>query len=361
MTGLLDTALTVLIFLAIIVALVLVHEVGHFVAARARGVRVNEFGIGFPPKLVRLWNDGETEYTLNWLPLGGYVRMEGEEGESDDPRSFVRQGLGTRLLILLSGVAMNFALAFLIFTIIAWNFEPTAETRVESVAAGSPASTIGLVEGDVITKVDGRSFPYFENVAPTTYMRERAGQQVTITVERSSGETVELPVTLRGPEDVAAGKGALGIGARYVLGDTVPRSPLDAVRIGAQRTLEACALVLGALGDLVTSIVSNPGQAPPVAGPIGIAQAVGTVRSQAPPVVLFWLIAVISANLAVVNLLPFPPLDGGRIAFALIQAVTRNRISVRLERATYFIGFILVMAFILWVSYFDIVRGGIGA
>jgi regulator of sigma E protease len=360
-SGLLDTGVTVLIFLAILVVLVLVHEVGHFVAARVRGVRVNEFGIGFPPKAVRLWNDGETDYTLNWLPLGGYVRMEGEEGESEDPRAFVRQGLGTRLFILVSGVVMNLALAFVIFTVIAWNFEPVAETRVESVSEGSPAASIGLVAGDVITRVDGRTFPYFENVAPTTYMRDRAGQQVTITVERASGETADVPVTLRGPEDVAAGKGALGIGARFVLGETVQRSPLDAIRIGAQRTVEACGMVLGALRDLVTSIVSNPGQAPPVAGPIGIAQAVGTVRSQAPPVVLLWLIAVLSANLAVVNILPFPPLDGGRVAVALIQAVTRNRINLRLERATYLIGFILLMAFILWVSYFDIIRGGIGA
>ncbi len=128
-------------------------------------------------------------------------------------------------------------------------------------------------------------------------------------------------MTLRGAEDVAAGKGALGIGARFVLGDTVQRSPLDAIRIGAQRTVEACGMVLGALRDLVVSVVSDPGSAPPVSGPIGIAQAIGTVRTQAPPVVLFWLVAVLSANLAVVNILPFPPLDGGRVAVALIQAV----------------------------------------
>lgn len=361
MNGLFDTGLTIILFIAIIGVLVLVHEVGHFVAARLSGVRVHEFGIGFPPRMVRLGNDGETDYTLNWLlPLGGFVRLEGEEGESDDPRSFVRQGLGKRLGILVAGVVMNLALAFVIFAIIAWTFEPVAETRVESVAPGSPAASIGLVGGDVITKVDGRSFPYFDNLAPTTYMRDRAGQQVTITVERASGETADLPVTLRGAEDVAAGKGALGIGARYVLGDTIERTPLEAIQTGARRTVEACGMVLGALRDLVASVVSNPGSAPPVAGPIGIAQAVGTVRTQAPPVVLFWLVAVLSANLAVVNILPFPPLDGGRMAVALIQAGTRNRINVRLERATYLIGFLLLMVFLLWVSYFDIVRGSVG-
>jgi len=360
-SGLFDTTLTIVLFLAILVVLVLVHEVGHFVVARLTGVRVHEFGVGFPPRLARLGSDGETEYTLNWLPLGGFVRMEGEEGESEDPRAFVRQGLGKRLTILVAGVVMNLALAFVIFTVIAWTFEPVAETRVESVSAGSPAASVGLVEGDVITKVDGRTFPYFDNLAPTAYMRDRAGQQVTLTVERASGQTEELPVTLRGAEDVAAGKGALGIGARFTLGNTIERTPLEAIRLGAERTVEACGMVLGALRDLVVSVVSDPGSAPPVSGPIGIAQAIGTVRTQAPPVVLFWLVAVLSANLAVVNILPFPPLDGGRMAVALIQAVTRNRINVRLERATYFIGFLLLMAFILWVSYFDIVRGSAGA
>jgi regulator of sigma E protease len=360
MSSLLDSGLTVMVFLAILVVLVLVHEVGHFIVARLSGVRVHEFGIGFPPRLARLASDGETDYTLNWLPLGGFVRLEGEEGESDDPRAFVRQGLGRRLAILAAGVVMNLALAFMIFAIIAWGFEPTVETRVESVLAGSPAASIGLVEGDVITRVDGRSFPYFDNVAPTAYMRERAGQEVTITVRHPSGQTVDLAVTLRSPEDVAAGQGALGIGARFVLGDAVTRSPGEALRLGASRTLEACGLVLGALRDLVLSVANNPGQAPPVAGPIGIAQAVGTIRTQAPPVVLFWLVAVLSANLAVVNILPLPPLDGGRVAVALIQAGTGNRINVSLERATYFIGFLLLMAFILWVSYFDILRAGTG-
>jgi len=360
MSGVLDTAVTVVVFLLILVAIVLVHELGHFISARLAKVRVREFGIGFPPRARRLWNDGETDYTLNWLPIGGFVLMEGEDGDSDDPRSFSRQRLSTRVAILCAGVLMNFLLAVAIFSAIAFVFEPTAQVRVDSVAAGSPAATVGLQKGDIVTAVDGHVFPYFDNVAPTTYLRDRPNQKVVITVVRPGGKVEDITVTTRPTADISAGKGALGVSARIVLGQSIRRTPLEAISLGVRRTLEASVLVLGALRDLVASIASNPGGAPPVSGPIGIAQAVGTVRTQAPPVVLLWLIGLLSANLAIVNILPFPPLDGGRVAMALIRAVTRNRISVGLERTTYFVGFVLLFTFLIWVSYFDIVRRGAG-
>src|SRR5919106_2862043 len=120
-----DGLIDILLLLSILVVLVVIHEFGHFIVARRAKVRVHEFGIGFPPRAKVLGNDGETTYTLNWLPIGGFVRLEGEEGESYNPRSFVRQRLGTRLLILLAGVAMNFVLAFLIFSLIAGLADPS--------------------------------------------------------------------------------------------------------------------------------------------------------------------------------------------------------------------------------------------
>ena len=359
--GLLDNAITVVVFLVILMVIVLVHEFGHFATARISGVRVHEFGVGFPPRARRLWSDGETEYTLNWLPIGGFVRLEGEDDESDDPRSFARQRLSVRIAILCAGVAMNFLLAVAIFTAIAFAFEPTAEVRVDAVSAGSPAATAGLQPSDVITAVDGRVFPYFDNVAPTTYLHDRPSTAVVLTVRGPDGVVRDVHLTTRDAADIAAGKGALGITARITLGDSVHRSPVEAVRLGVQRTVDASILVLGALRDLVQRVATNPGAAPPVSGPIGIAQAVGTVRTQAPPVVLLWLVGLLSANLAIINILPFPPLDGGKVAVQLIQAVTRNRISTNIERATYLIGFVLIFAFVIWVSYFDIVRHGAGA
>ena len=360
MNVLLDNLVTLVTFLAILVGLVVAHEFGHFVMARLARVRVHEFGIGFPPRLKRLWSDGETVYTLNWLPIGGFVRLEGEDGDSDDPRSFIRQALPARVAILLAGVAMNVFLAFLIFVVIAAALEPTAQARIESVVPGSPAQAVGLVPGDVITGVDGRQFPYFDGQAPTNYTRDHAGQQVTLDVQLASGTSRQVPVQLRGPADVAAGRGALGITARIVLGPNVQRDLVTAIRVGADRTVQACTLILGALGDLVGAVARNPTAAPPVSGPIGIAEAVGTVRSEAPPVVLLWLIALLSANLAVVNALPLPPLDGGRVAVAILQAATRNRISANIERATYFIGFAVLFGILIYVSFFDLIRGGTG-
>jgi regulator of sigma E protease len=361
MSGFVSAGITLVVFLLILVGLVVAHEFGHFLVARLARVRVHEFGIGFPPRAKRLGSDGETEYTLNWLPIGGFVRLEGEDGDSDDPRSFTRQSLPVRVAILLAGVAMNVLLAFVIFTVIAAALEPLVDVRIEQVTPGSPAASAGLVPGDVITGVDGRTFPYFDNVAPTDYMRERPGQQVTLDLTRPGGTAMTQVVTLRDAADIAAGKGALGVEVRFTVGPTVQRDPLTALGVGASRTLEACGLVLGALRDLVASVAANPGAAPPVSGPIGIAEAVGTVRTQQPPVMLLWLIGLLSANLAVVNVLPFPPLDGGRILVAVLQAATRNRISVSLERTTYFIGFVLLFGFLLWVSYFDIVRGAAGS
>jgi len=362
MSDLLNTGITIVIFLAILVVLVLVHELGHFIVARLAGVRVLEFGIGFPPRARVLRNDGETDYTLNWLPIGGFVRMEGEETESDDPRAFINKPLRPRIVILIAGVAMNLALAAVIFAVIAFAFEPSTQTRVESVSAGSPAAAAGLQKGDVITKVDGIEFAYFDQ--PQTaieYVKARPGRPVTLTVQRASGGTVELHATLRDAAAIAAGQGALGITARVVLGPSISRDPIAAVRLGIGRTADACGLVLGALRDLVGNVVANPSAAPAVSGPIGIAQAVGTVRTEAPPVVLLWLVGLLSANLAIVNILPFPPLDGGRIAVALLRSGTRGRISVNLERTASLVGFALLFALLIWVSYFDIVGRGTGS
>jgi regulator of sigma E protease len=362
-----DLLINIILLLAILVVLVVIHEFGHFVVARRTKVLVHEFGIGFPPRARVLGNDGETTYTLNWLPIGGFVRLEGEEGESDDPRSFVRQRLSTRLAILLAGVAMNFLLAFVIFTAIAMLFDPVGNLRIGAVQPGTPAAQVGLAggnqigtdeqgralydeTGDLIVAIDGHRFPLFDSIelgsASLNYLRAHAGQMVTLTVRDSAGIERQVPVTLRQPPP---GEGALGIIIHpRLVEDEITHDPLTAARIGARRTFEASTLILRGLADFVSNIAN-----PPVSGPVGIVGAIGDVRTQLSPVFLLWFIGLLSANLAVVNALPFPPLDGGRVAVSLIQAASGNRVSAAAERLAYLTGFILLMALLAWVTLFD--------
>ncbi len=147
----------------------LVHELGHFVTARLAGVRVLEFGIGFPPRAKVLRAKGETLYTLNWLPIGGFVKLEGEDGdEADDPRSFVRARLPVKLIILVAGVAMNLVTAFLIFTVIAWLATPFVGLRFDEIQPASPAAAAGLKPGDAIVAIDGQQFEFFGETRSST-------------------------------------------------------------------------------------------------------------------------------------------------------------------------------------------------
>lgn len=368
----LDFIVSILLVLVVLVVLVVIHEFGHFIVARRAHVRVHEFGIGFPPRARILGRDKETIYTLNWLPLGGFVRLEGEEGESDDPRAFSNARLRTRLLILVAGVGMNFLLGWLIFTIIAGFNDPVWIARVKYVQPGSPAAAAGLVggaqigtdaggnpvhddTGDVIEAINGQRFLVFDDInagpGQGTYLRAHAGQTVTLLMLHQDGTESTITATLRAP-DLAATNGALGVGLDYRNNDVTTHGPVDAAVIGARRLVDASTLILRTLGSLASNITN-----PPVSGPIGIVTTVDTVRNQLPPVYLFWLIGMLSANLAVVNLLPLPPLDGGRVAMAIAQKVTGNRVNPAMERAFYLAGFIFLMTFLVWISYFDIQRG----
>jgi regulator of sigma E protease len=371
-------AITILLFIFILCALVVIHELGHFVLARLFGIRVHEFGIGFPPRAKVLRDRGETMYTLNWLPIGGFVRLEGEDGDSDDPRSFTSTGLPKKVLVLLAGVGMNLVLAFVIFTAIAWLAAPQGLLTFNDVVAGSPADLAGLKAGEGILAIDGATFDLLP--APQAgqqaiaALRDRAGQTVTLRVQAVDGTQGDVTVTLR-PPDVAATQGALGIHSAGLgfSGSYAGRDPVAAVGAGAAWTVSAFRLILDGLASLVSSIAANPTQAPPVTGPVGIAVQVGDVFWQLGPIFTLYLAGLLSANLALVNALPFPPLDGGRILVLLLKSLfarggaVLRRVGVRrqglssataisVERLTYLVGFVLLFGFLLWITYFDIAR-----
>jgi len=267
-------AITILLFIFILCALVVIHEFGHFVLARFFGIRVHEFGIGFPPRAKVMRDRGETIYTLNWLPIGGFVRLEGEDGDSDDPRSFAVAGLPKKLLVLLAGVGMNLLLAFVIFTGIAWLATPQGGIIFNEVVAGSPADLSGLRAGETILAIDGTTFDLLPSPDAGQHaiaaLRDRAGQTVTLHVRAADGAERDVTVTLR-PPDVAADKGALGIRSAGLAfsGAYAGRDPLAAVGAGAAWTVSAFRLIIDGLASLVSSIASNPTQAPPSPGRSG--------------------------------------------------------------------------------------------
>ncbi|MEP7360093.1 MAG: M50 family metallopeptidase [Chloroflexota bacterium] len=366
--GLINIVLLVLI----LVPLVVIHEFGHFIVARRAGVTVHEFGIGFPPRAKTLGTDSKgTTYTLNWLPLGGFVRLEGEDGESVDKNAFVNQRLPTRLAILLAGVTMNLLLAFVILTGIALFADPAVDVQLTCVQPDGPAALAGLKSGiqtgtitgsdgrqysvcdpsgESITAIDGQRFLAFSepsSVDAIGYLRAHAGQTVTLSVRGSDGIVRDVSVSLRPPAE-AADKGALGITGYDISYSTEPHDALTAVALGARRTVDAATLVLHGLGDFINNLGS-----PPISGPVGIANTIGIVRTALPPVFLIWLVAVLSANLAVVNVLPFPPLDGGKVATSLIQAVVGDRANRLIERVVY-AGLLLMLFLIVWVTLFDV-------
>jgi regulator of sigma E protease len=396
-TGFFQSVITVVLFVLVLGVLVIIHEIGHFASARLAGVRVLEFGIGFPPRAKVLRNKGETLYTLNWLPIGGFVKLEGEDGAdpnataptaassrtdqgsiasgfgtsggvaygaaATDPRSFAAQRYITKMLILVAGVAMNVLLAFVIFTGIAWLASPYVGLRFHEVQPDSPAATAGLQPGEAITAIDGERYQFITGPSALTGLRDRAGQTVQLTLVDQAGHERLVPVTLRSAEEISPQKGALGISGTttpfepYFYGQYAQNDLTTAIRIGVDQTVRALGLIVGGLGALVSSVASDPTAAPPVAGPVGIAVQIGDIFWNSGPILLLYVAAILSANLAVVNILPFPPLDGGRMLMITLKRFLGARMTVQAEQLTYMVGFVFLFGFIIWVTGFDIIRG----
>jgi regulator of sigma E protease len=396
---LIQSLITILAFIVILGGLVLVHEVGHFVTARMAKVRVLEFGIGFPPRAKVIgrgkppaYDTGRpmqppalppdlepgspeaedwlaaaaaleeerrgTLYSLNWLPIGGFVKLEGEDGDAGaDPHSFVNARLPVKVIILLAGVTMNLLLSFVIFTGIAMYGEPAVGITFNEVAPGSPAEAAGLEPGDTLVSINGAQYSAFNSTIPVDDLRALAGETVTLGILHPDGTTEEVTVTLRVP--TSPQQGALGIAelSGTQVG-TITYTPVEAVQLGVTRTVDAFSMILAGLGDLGRSIITSPTTAPPAAGPVGIAVELGDILWGLGPLYVLYMAGLLSANLALVNILPFPPLDGGRILVILLKAIPvyGKRISLRAEQLTYAVGFVALFTFLIWITVFDVAR-----
>lgn len=373
-------------FFGILVFLVVVHELGHFVTAKLAGVKVLEFGIGYPP---RVWGKrfGETEYTLNALPLGGFVRMMGEEDPSD-PRSLAARPAWIRIVVLLAGAAMNAILPILLltFTFLLPQEVPVGRAVVGDVQTGSPAAKAGVRSGDVILTIDGREI---ENVQDASYnIRLHQGSTMTWELRRPTtgigqGTTGSAIVTVQvygrwappknqGPTGISLTSrvGLTPCQAEPLEGETEDQAlerclkarPIptetrsfpvwEAVPKAVVRTGESLIL---ARNQIISYIAARTG--PPVSGPVGIAQATGEVVDQAGWVALFEFAALLSINLAIINALPLPMLDGGRVLFVIIEVLRGGkRVPPEKEALVHLAGFVVLISLVVVVSFFDVQR-----
>lgn len=341
--------ITIVAFLVVLAVLILAHELGHFTTAKAFGVRVDEFGLGFPPRLLSI-KLGETRYSLNAIPLGGFTKMAGEE-DPKETRSLASKSIGARLVVLSAGSLMNALLPLLLFSIafMVPHSLVIGEVVVKEVVPNSPAARAGMEPGDTIISINGRTLNNMIDLR--RYIQLNLGKEIAILVKHSDSITEEVRVIprWRPPE----GEGATGILVSTSNPTIVTQSEpfWRAIPLGVKELIETFILFKNAILSLFIGAV--PLQ---VAGPVGIAQITGEVaKAGISPLLEF--AAFLSINLAIINMFPIPALDGGRIVFVLLEWVRRGkRISPKTEGLIHAIGFALLMAAILAITYQDIVR-----
>lgn len=334
--------------------MVFVHELGHFVLAKRAGIKVEEFGFGYPPRLFGI-KRGETTYSVNIIPLGGFTKMLGEE-DPTDARSFARATKLWRTAILAAGSLMNIFLAVILFSgafMAGWPTPVASEVRISQVLAGSPADLAGFKTGDTILEINGQPVTTSSWLRPATEANK--GQEITVLVRRDG---VELPLSVTPRTQWPANEGPLGIAAMNYPTKVEPVSwpLLESLRLGLTHTIEVIVFTLYLPVLLIKGAL--PLELARPVGPIGIYQitsqaAIETVSSGW----LFPLLNVaglLSASLGIANLLPIPGLDGGRLIFVFLEAIRRKRISPEREGLIHFVGLAVLLSFVVVVSYFDI-------
>ena len=341
--------ITILIFLAILAVLILAHELGHFATAKAFGVKVEEFGLGFPPRLIGI-KRGETLYSLNAVPLGGFTKMAGEE-DPDVPRSLASKGVGPRIIVLSAGSIMNFLLPLLLFAIafMVPHNVVTGDVVVEEVATGSPAAAAGIETGDIILSLNDDPVNSIRNLH--IYTQLNLGKEVNLALRHSDEmvEEVQLIPRWKPPPPEGAMGVAISMPDAVIVRQSYPF--WEAIPMGVSECIDTFILFKNEI--LKWFIGATPVQ---LTGPVGIAQMTGEVaQAGLSPLLLF--AGFISINLAIVNILPLPALDGGRIVFVLLGWVRRGkRISAKTEGLVHAIGFALLIAAMIAVTYQDIIR-----
>ena len=369
---------TAIVFIIILGALIFVHELGHFMVARRNGVKADEFGFGFPPRMAGfvkdektgkykfVWGNKEiqsknTVYSINWIPLGGFVKIKGENGgEIEESDSFASKKAWPRVKILAAGVVMNFIFAWFLISLALWIGAPEAvenkdanlpgaKIQITEVMPDSPAQKAGIQIGDEIMKSSDReSFASVSDLQD--YIGTNSGKEISLEVRR--GNEV-FPIKVTPAKNETGNKGMIGVGLAQTAIVAYPF--FEAIWKGAVTTYEITMLILAALGGIIVSLFAGNGVGADVSGPIGIAILTKQVATLG-FVYILQFAALLSINLGIINALPIPALDGGRILFILIEKIKGSPISHKTEHMFHTIGFMLLILLMILVTLRDVVK-----
>jgi regulator of sigma E protease len=358
---------TIIIFILILSVLVLIHEAGHFVSAKLFGIKVEEFGFGLPPRIFGK-KFGETVYSLNLLPIGGFVKLYGEdeagagriqtskvktEKKGDEKRAFFARPVWQRAVVVFAGVFMNFVLAV---AILSYLFAavgvpiPGNKVSVDAVVKNSPAYKAGLQVGDVIKSINNTSITSTNQLITITRMH--LGEKLVLKVV---GKNLKVRTTEITPRKVyPSNQGAMGVAISQ--NETIKKYPwFEAPFVGVKEALHETYLIANGLVMVVVQIFTKGSVPSDVAGPIGIAQLTGTVVKIGPFAVLSF-VALLSLNLALVNILPIPALDGGRLLFILVEGIFRKKVDQKIEGYAHMVGMAVLLGLIALITLHDLFR-----
>jgi len=358
---------TALLVIGILVVLIVAHELGHFIAAKLFKVRVEEFGVGYPPRAFLFGKIGETEYTFNWLPFGGFVRLFGDEGEKEHGRgSFVDSERHVQAIILVAGVVANAVLAWGLFTgaltlgipraVDTVRPNEKAHLIVADVVSGSPAEIAGITSGDEIVGIRDDNGSELAQLTPATVMdfvRARGGKQVFVVYERAGTTTAVLLRPAHAVIENNAGRPAVGVALVLVSNDALPFR--EAMKESFFRTGSAFKQVAAGLWSIVRGVMVGEPNLSDVVGPVGLVGVVSDAASHGFANILA-LAGFISVNLAIINLIPIPALDGGRLLLLAIEAIWRRSAPRILVQVLNLLGVVLIALLMITVTYHDIAR-----
>jgi regulator of sigma E protease len=362
---------TLIIFVLVLSVLIFVHEFGHFWSARKLGVKVEEFGFGFSPRAIGVYKStggnwkvvrgnrevadaADTVYSLNWLPLGGFCKIKGEDGNGENETdSFTSKPIWRRIVIISAGVIMNIFLAVILFSVGFMIGSPQSfgeddsraivsdrKIMIMEVLSDSPAASAGLAAEDYILAIDGQDFVDEKDLR--AYVNARAGQELVYKIERN-GDFLEKKIV---PAD-NGGKGEVGVAIANI---GLVRYPWYlAIWKGVQLTFVMLWAIIAAFFGIIKSLITGNGVGVEVAGPVGIANMTGQYARMG-FVYLLQFTGLLSANLAVINFLPLPALDGGRIIFLLVEKIKGSPVRRDLEAIIHSIGFFLLIALMILIT-----------